>query len=161
MLHRLDAVLATSVHIEPNTWVTTPNGELPVSFVLEGEGKRVAIQVSTRLQADWSAEDALVLVYGGFDALYRIHVGSEETPMDDALMGIMLDHTALFSHVGRLSIGRRVSSEILWAFTASSVPFGSAFRAPSFTLRRMRLNVATDWVAAFEKELGGRRSHAA
>ncbi len=154
VLERLDVTLATTVSIKTMQWVATPRGELPVSCTLEGHGKRIAIQFSARTDTDWAAEDALVLVYGGFDSLYRVHIEPGTGKVDDFLLALMNDHAGLFSHVGRLSIGRRASQAMVWRMTASSSSPRRMLQADGLWMRRMRLHVASDWVSAFERELG-------
>ncbi|MDE2997165.1 MAG: hypothetical protein OXT73_10590 [Bacteroidota bacterium] len=149
----LRPMLGTETRIEEDKWVATPDGELPVDLVMYSSDRRIAVCCSPRWYEECRGQDALSLVYGGFDMLVRIQLNSDPVDAVDAAWAIMNQVPSAFSNFGRLSLGRRASEEIRKA-GANSCAYGSE----SVGVRVMRLHVATDWVRAFENALRGGES---
>jgi hypothetical protein len=147
-------MLDAAVRIEEGRWVATPDGELPVDIVLHLGGKRIAICCRPAwIEAD-SDQDALLLVYGGFDVLYRCSVEETLESVVDTAYALMQSHPALFSSFGRLSLGRRASDGMVAAALRSDAR-RSSVSGPHGSLQALRLHVASDWVQAFERALKG------
>lgn len=154
LLRAIRSMLDASVRIEERCWVATPDGELPVDIVLHRGGKRIAICCRPGwVEAD-SDQDALVLVYGGFDILYRCSVEESLESVVDASYALMQAHPTWFSAFGRLSLGRRASDGMVSA-ALRATESGWKAAGPHGSVQALRLNVATDWVKAFERALRG------
>lgn len=154
LLAAMRTMLDASVRVEENRWVATPDGELPVDIVLHKGGKCIAICCRPAWVASASDQDALMLVYGGFDVLYRCTVDESLESTVDAAYALMQAHPAFFSAFGRLSLGRRASDAMVTAALRATEK-GWMVEGPGGTVQALRLNVASDWVQAFERALKG------
>ena len=154
LLGIMRSMLDASVLVEEGSWVATPDGELPVDIVLRRGGRSLAICCRPAwIDAD-SDQDALLLVYGGFDVLYRCSIDDSLESVVDATYALMHRHANWFSSFGRLSLGRRASDGIVAAALGSD-GIGSVVSGPNGSLQALRLHVASDWVKAFERALKG------
>ncbi|MBT3447829.1 MAG: hypothetical protein HOC28_04995 [Bacteroidetes Order II. Incertae sedis bacterium] len=159
---RLREVLSDTVQIERNVWVATPEGELEVGVVIQKGNRRIAICETPRYRLKSDLSDALILVYGGFDSLYRLHSDQSVEALHDTVYALMCDLPTWFSNFGRMSAGRAATSNAIFAGNQDRLAFGDSFKTSRVRLDRMRLCVATDWVEMFEKALGaGQRPSAA
>lgn len=141
--------------VAQNIWVRTPNGEEPVDVVVERKSRRIGIRFSNRYERDNDRSDALVLVYGRFDTLYRIspcaggESGSEsENDLAYALLSMV---PSWFTAEGRVQAGRNASAEVL--VNSDRLAWMGILRLHSGTITRIRLSRASDWVNAFEQAL--------
>lgn len=154
MICAIQSMLDASVRLEERCWVATPDGELPVDIVLHRGGKRLAICCRPAwVEAD-SDQDALVLVYGGFDVLYRCAIEESLESVVDAAYALMQAHPTWFSAFGRLSLGRRASQGMVSA-ALRATQRGWKVTGPHSAVQALRLHVASDWVKAFERALRG------
>ena len=154
LLAAMQTMLDASVRVEEGRWVATPDGELPVDIVLHKGGKRIAICCQPAWVDAITDQDALMLVYGGFDVLYRCSVSESLESVVDAAYALMQAHPAWFSAFGRLSLGRRASDGMVTA-ALSATDKGWMVRGPQCSVQALRLHVASDWVRAFERALRG------
>ena len=154
----LRPMLAAAVRIEERTWVATPDGELPVDLVLHVGGRRMALCCGPNWLEEQPDQDALCLVYGGFDALFRCRFDGTHDAAVDLAFALMHHMPAAFSHFGRLSLGRRASQEVTHALVESGSRPGSCLETDGLSMRAMRLQVASDWVRSFEQALRGGQS---
>lgn len=154
LLQAMRPMLQASVRIEEHCWVATPDGELPVDFTLHLNGKKVAITCRPSwIDAD-SDQDALTLVYGGYDALYRCAMNETLEAAVDTAYAIMQALPTWFSNFGRLSLGRRASNSVM-AAALDNGGKGWSVSGIGSRVEALRLHVATDWVVAFERALRG------
>ena len=151
---RLREVLASDVKLTRGVWIATPEGELDVSLVLEKDGKRIAVCETARYRLNADLSDALLLVYGRFDALYRLGCDGQTESLHDFVYGLMCQSPDWFSNFGRLSAGRKASAPALCSGGFERGVSGEVFTTPHVHVKRMRLCVASDWVSQFEKALG-------
>jgi len=154
LLAAMQTMLDASVRVEECRWVATPDGELPVDIVLHKGGKRIAICGRPTWVDAASDQDALMLVYGGFDVLYRCTVDESLESVVDAAYALMQAHPAFFSAFGRLSLGRRASDAMVTA-ALHATDKGWMVKGPFGTVQALRLHVASDWVRSFERALRG------
>ncbi len=154
LLGAMRAMLDTSVRVEEGHWVATPDGELPVDIVLQKGDKRIGICCRSAWVASASDQDALMLVYGGFDVLYRCTVDASLESVVDAAYALMQAHPTWFSAFGRLSLGRRASDAMV-ASALCGTEKGWNVAGPFGMVEALRLRVASDWVRAFERALRG------
>jgi len=159
LLRELRPMLEATVTVEEACWVATPDGELPVDIVLHKGGKRIAVCCRPANIESNSDQDALMLVYGGFDVLYRCSVDASSEAMLDVAYALMQAHPVWFSAFGRLSLGRRASAFMVGA-ALSAKDKQRRLCGPFGAIEALRLHVASDWVNAFERALrgGGRMS---
>ena len=146
-----------------NTWVRTPNGEEPVDVVVERKSRRIGIRFSNRYERDYDHSDALVLVYGRFDTLYRISPGACDVPKNisgnifgneschDLAYAILSMIPSWFTAQGRVEAGRNASAEVL--INSDRLALTGVLCLLSGTISRIRLSRASDWVNAFERAL--------
>lgn len=154
----LRPMLSKAVRLEVGAWVATPDGEMPVDIALHLGGRTVAIACGPHWVAEQEGQDALTLVYGGFDAFVRCRFDGSHDGAVDAAYALMSRFPGLFSAFGRLSLSRRVSDTMIRALTEREEQPGWFLDAGHVHVRVMRLQVATDWVRAFEAALRGGRS---
>lgn len=154
LLQAMRPMLQASVRVEEHSWVATPDGELPVDFTLHLNGKKVAFSCRPSWIDAHSDQDALTLVYGGYDALYRCAMDETLEAAVDAAYAIMQALPTWFSSFGRLSLGRRASDSVVTAALANTGKGWSVCGTGS-RVESLRLNVASDWVLAFERALRG------
>ncbi len=135
-----------------STWISTPNGEEFVDLVVEHGGRRVAYRFSSRYERDLEQSDALTLVYGKFDALYRVRVlNNRINDADLAFLAVSMN-PSWFSGEGRLRAGRVASNAALHS-VENLKRFGTAL-LPGFSVLRIRISRAGEWVHDFEQALG-------
>lgn len=147
----LTAWKAGNTVVAQNIWIRTPNGEDPVDVVVERRSRRIGIRFSNRYERDYDRNDALVLVYGRFDTLYRISPGTGGTSAHDLAYAILSMVPSWFTAEGRVSAGRNASAEVL--VSSDRLAWMGILRLPSGTITRIRLSRASDWVNAFERAL--------
>jgi len=150
---RLRDVLNDRTTIERNVWISTPEGEVEVQVVLKNGSKRLAICFSSPYSRLSDLSDALVLVYGRFEALYRVKSDGSEAALDDSLYALMCERPSWFSNYGRLSIGRLASEQAIFHAGQEECSQTMLLLTGRVQLTRMRLCKANDWVDAFEKAL--------
>lgn len=160
---RLAEALAPGVGVYMDHWVSTPDGELPLDLVIRRGQRRLGLIVGQRYEQDTETVDALRLVYGGFDVLYRLNGVGAPRSVDDALYALICERPSWFTTAGRVGAGRRVSAAALLVGSGerAASETGPADPAGRITIRRMRLSRANDWVAAFERALGSPEGHPA
>lgn len=151
----LRGVLRQEVEVLLDEWVATPDGELPVDFVLTCGARRIAICVGPAYDASGRNQDALILVYGGFDALHRIRTGRGREAATDIAHLLMTIHPTWFTNVGRLTLGRRSTQEMVLGCMVGMGHSVQGTQIAGIYLDSMRLHVASDWVHAFEEALRG------
>ena len=161
MERRLQTVLADHVHIEQSVWITTPDGEKEIQLVLRSGHKRVAIQISNRYGLPFEMGDSVALVYGRFEALYRVYGNHSDVCIHDAIYVLMCDKPSWFSNFGRLSVGRCASVQTILEANTVQERQSEILIADHLRITRMRLCKATDWVTAFENALDARHQFAA
>jgi hypothetical protein len=154
----LRPMLSKAVRLEVGAWVATPDGELPVDIVLHLGGRTVAVSCGPHWVAEQEGQDALSLVYGGFDAFVRCRFDGTYDSAVDAAYALMTRFPGLFSAFGRLSLARRSSDAMIRALTDRETQPGWVLDAGHVRMRVLRLQVATDWVRAFEAALRGGRA---
>ena len=135
--------------VSTDAWVGTPNGEEHVDIVLAHRGRRIGIRLAGPYEEETHQTDAIVLVYGRFDVVYRIHYSGPSMPAADLAFAIQSAHPSWFSAEGRIAAGRLVSSEIL----IGAQRLNGTLHLESMRLTRIRLSHASDWVEAFESAL--------
>jgi hypothetical protein len=150
---RLKEVLNDRTTIERNVWISTPEGETEVQIVLKNGNRRLAICFTDSYGMQSDLSDALVLVYGRFEALYRVQSDGSETALNDGVYALMCERPTWFSNYGRLSVGRLVSDAALIASGFDEANQTILMCTDRVVLSRMRLCKANDWVDAFEKAL--------
>ena len=151
---RLKDVLNENVVVDEHVWISTPNGESELRLVLRNGTKRIAIQISAPYCHAEQDTDAIDLVYGRFEALYRIQSDESNAALHDAIYALMCDRPSWFSNFGRLSVGRYASEEIILDANARREQKAPWISTSKVRMLRMRLCKANDWVASFEKALG-------
>lgn len=147
----LSRAAVTGTEVKASEWVSTPDGELPVAVVLERSGRRIAVCFSDRYESASESQDALVLVYGGFDALYCVRRVHTEDQTHDLVYALMCDLPSWFTLEGRIRAGRLAS-----ALAVVNVHTGNGRRRQLLggaSLERIRLCVASDWAQSFENVL--------
>lgn len=135
-----------------DAWIQTPNGEEHVGIVLRRCGRRIGIRFSARYERDTDQRDALVLVYGSFDMIYRVRCPEPGAPVHDVVYAIEMMHPTWFSNAGRLSAGRDASVEAV--MNSDLLASVGSIQLPGSSIRRIRLSRASDWVRSFENALG-------
>lgn len=156
LLQALRPMLQASARVEEHCWVATPDGELPIDFTLHFNGKRIAFSCRPSWMDADSDQDALTLVYGGYDALYRCGMDDAFESVVDAAYIIMQALPTWFSSFGRLSLDRRASDAVV-AAALENTGKGWSVLGPGCRVEALRLHVASDWVVAFERALRGGR----
>ncbi len=155
----LGPILQRDVYLERSVWIATPDGELEAALILEKDGEKIALRTSGRYGRPEAGQDALVLVYGGFTALHRMTISGSRTPagldqiVSDLTYALMCEYPGWFSNYGKLAAGRKASDEMI---VEASSNRSRRLQTPLLSLERMRLCVASDWVAPFENTLRGR-----
>jgi len=134
-----------------DVWVRTPNGEEPVGLVLQHGNRRIGIRLSARYERETDQSDALVLVYGRFDTLYRVSPDSESDFDTDLAYTIVSMVPAWFTPPGRCRAGRAAGTQALLG--ADRLALTGVVHLPGGTVTRIRLSRASDWVSAFENAL--------
>jgi len=137
--------------VAQDIWVRTPNGEEPVDVVVERNNRRIGIRFSNRYEREYDRSDALVLVYGRFDTLYRISPEVAEGSVNDLAYAMLSMVPSWFTAEGRVSAGRNASAEVL--VNSDRLAWTGILRLLSGTITRIRLSRASDWVDAFERAL--------
>ncbi len=140
--------------VAQRVWVRTPNGEDSVDIVLERKNRRIGIRFSSRYETDCDNVDALVLVYGRFDALYRISNATPESAKikaGDISYSILSMYPSWFTSEGRVAAGRAAGTEAL--LHSDKLAWQGVLKLPGALINRIRLSRASDWVTAFERAL--------
>lgn len=150
---RLKEVLTGAVAVHQNVWIKTPDGEMEVGIVLERGRRRIAICETNRYSHTPDQSDALVLVYGGFESLYRIQSDATASSMHDAVYAVMCERPTWFSNYGRLSVGRKASDSAIYTVNTRGRQSGNLLMTENVRMSRIRLCIANDWVDAFESAL--------
>ncbi len=140
--------------VAQQVWIQTPNGEDSVEIVIEHKTRRVGIRFSNRYEGDSDDADALVLVYGRFDALYRITNmtnPSATAEAGDISYSIVSMYPSWFTSEGRVAAGRLAGSDAL--LNSDRLGWKGVLQLPGALIKRIRLSRASDWVTAFERAL--------
>lgn len=145
---RLREIVADGVSVHVNEWVSTPEGEQTVDIVVRAGDRSIGILIDRRYEQDTETLDALRLVYGHFDTLYRIGRHVQKGLVSDLLNTIVCDKRNWFTSSGRLEVRRSASSMAL-----RTVGPAGTLRSGGQAVRRMRLSRANEWVKAFERAL--------
>ncbi len=155
---RFRLVLVAETRIDVGVWISTPNGEKEVGLVIRHRDRSIAICDSRHYGLNPQCSDAVALVYGGFEALYRFRGNPTEEVLDDIVYMVMCDRAGWFTNFGRLSVGRKVSAETLLGIGTPQNHSNCLIDSDEVCLTRMRLCIASDWVDPFERALdAGRR----
>ena len=155
---RFRQVLVGETQIDVGVWISTPNGEKEVGLVIRHRDRNIAICDSRYYGLNPQCSDAVALVYGGFEALYRFRGNPTEEVVNDIVYMVMCDRASWFTNFGRLSVGRKVSDETLLGTGTQQDRSTFLIDSDEVCLTRMRLCVASDWVDPFERALdAGRR----
>ncbi|MFT5142043.1 MAG: hypothetical protein ACI80V_002664 [Rhodothermales bacterium] len=148
--HALRRALSPSTVMQIGEFVATPIGPVLADFILVQDERRIAIVVAPSLHA----REALLLVYGGFDALYRISPLDAKNQTLAAVMLLEAAETGLFSGgVARLSGLMSVRSVHAGRTTLTAEGWDGALLA---TLSRRRINRPGEWASEFEGALDQR-----
>ncbi|NNF04373.1 MAG: hypothetical protein HKN17_07900, partial [Rhodothermales bacterium] len=107
---RLRDITVRGVSVHVDEWVVTPEGEQPVDIVVRGGDRSVAILVDRRYERDIRTLDALRLVYGRFDTLYRLSRNDTSESINDTLYAIACEKRRWFTLPGCLDLLRGASS---------------------------------------------------
>ncbi len=154
-LERLSGWLArwsrTGVEIQSDIWIRTPNGEEYVDLMFIHRGRRIGVRFTGRYERETSERDAIVLVYGRFDSLYRIRGGGSKRGMIDAAYLLVSLYPTCFTVAGRFEAGRMASDEAV--LSGSELSERGWIGLDSVHIQRSRLSRANDWVRAFESGL--------
>ena len=134
-----------------SAWIRTPNGEESVDLVIERKRRRIGIRLTHRFERDCDQSDALVLVYGRFDTLYRISEDSSADDWSDFAYTILAMVPSWFTADGRVAAGRQASSAALLG--SDRLAWSGMVRLTGGSITRIRLSRASDWVSAFESAL--------
>lgn len=151
----LRGVLRQEIEVHADEWVATPDGEMPVDIILTCGARRIAVCLGPAYCGSGRNQDALVLVYGGYDALHRIRTGRGREAAIDIAHLLMAIHPTWFSNVGSLSLGRRSTQEMVLGCMMGIGSLVKGTAVAGVYLDSMRLHVASDWVHAFEEALRG------
>jgi hypothetical protein len=154
---RLQDVVSNAVTIEEGVWISTPDGESEVQIVIKNGSRRIAVQVSSAYCHQDEARDAVSLVYGRFEALYRIDGDATNEALHESVYALMCDRPTWFSNFGRLSAGRMATNEIVLTANSLHEPHEDWISTARVRISRMRLCKANDWVRAFELALDARQ----
>lgn len=148
---RLDRWSSEQTEIKKSVWITTPNGEEFVDMIVEYRGRRIAYRFYSRSERELEQSDAITLVYGKFDALYRVRL--LEHGVDDADLAFLVVsmNPSWFSSDGRLRAGRVASNMALHAVQRLK-RIGTA-TLPGFSVNRIRISRVGEWVREFEQAL--------
>ena len=141
----------SNTSVAQNSWIRTPNGEELVDVVVRRRDRRIGIRFSNPYEKDYDRSDALVLVYGRFDMIFRISAVPEEESVRDCAYAILSMVPSWFTAQGRMIAGRRVSPEAL--VNVDRLASTGMLFLPSGSITRIRLSRASDWVHAFEQAL--------
>lgn len=141
----------TGVDIKSDVWIRTPNGEDHVDLILTHRGRRVGIRITERYERETTERDAIILVYGRFDALYRVRSTRGNRGMLDAAYLLVSIYPSWFTVAGRFEAGRMASDEAV--LTGSALSDRGWVGLETVHVQRIRLSRANDWVRAFESGL--------
>jgi hypothetical protein len=133
-------------------WISTPNGEELVDLILTHRGRRVGYRFSSRYEREVEQSDALTLVYGKFDALYRIRPSGDRSVGSDLAFLAVSMNPSWFSEDGRLRAGRVASEKALAA--AEVMKRLGTVKIGEMSVLRIRISRAGEWVNDFERALG-------
>ncbi|GIV58171.1 MAG: hypothetical protein KatS3mg042_1084 [Rhodothermaceae bacterium] len=156
--------LRRSVRLHSQVRVPTPCGVFWVDFVLEHNGRYVAIEcgaldeeVDERQQR---YRDALIMGTGAFEALYRFRGQDLFHHMEDLIYLLSRAHPALFTERAHINLERLASpearaverpgrgTEITLRYEDETDPARACVR-----VKRLRLKCATDWVRDHDEAL--------
>jgi hypothetical protein len=145
--HALRRALAPSTLMQIEKSVATPVGPVQADFMLATEKKRIALVVAPFLQE----REALLLVYGGFDALYRISPADARNQTLATVVLLEAAEPGLFSgEVARLSGLVSVRSVHAGRMVMKAEGWDGVLLA---TLYRRRINRPGEWASEFEGAL--------
>jgi len=150
----LSRSLIAGAHVRIEQWVSTPDGEQSVDLVLLRGDRRVGLVIGRRYEQNAETFDALRLVYGGFDVLYRVTGIGSRCSVADVLHAFACEKPAWFTEAGRIEVGRRAAEDVLLGLVDRDASLGYPFGANGISIRRMRLSRANEWGEAFERALG-------
>ena len=146
LVHALRRGLVSATAMRMGQEIATPAGPVRAEIVLQRERRRVALVVQDGPQE----RDALLMVYGGFDAVYRI-------PERDATWAAVAV-TALLAEAEPELFGNSDGPRLASLFQVRSLTVGrSTLRATGWdggivaTVHRRRINRPAEWVAAFKQ----------
>jgi hypothetical protein len=151
VLELLQGWKSRETRISRDVWIRTPNGDEPVDLMIERKRRRIGIRISRRYERDTDQSDALVLVYGRFDTLYRVSADASDDVAADLAYALVSMVPNWFSAAGRRQAGRKAGSAALVGI--DRLAWGGRIRLPGGTITRIRLSRASDWVSAFESAL--------
>jgi len=134
-----------------NVWIRTPNGEEPVDLAVVRGTRRIGVRTTSRFERDTDPSDALVLVYGRFDTLYRLSPDACPEFAADLAHQILNTTPEWFTGEGRLAAGRAATADAL--VQSGRLHATGIVRLEGGSIRRIRLSRASDWVGAFERAL--------
>lgn len=165
MAWHLVKYLARPVSLTSQVRVVTPCGPFWVDFVLERQGRRIALEISPLEDPDdlqqQQFRDALVVGSGQFDVLYRLRGHDVFHHLEDVLYLLAKAHPAYFTDRAQINLERLASAEARRATlpergTLVSVTYRTAATDPTrqpLQITRLRLRYATDWVRDHDRAL--------
>lgn len=153
LVSQLKPLLQETVAIEASVWIATPDGETEINIVLQKGRRKIAICVSARYDVANHQTDSLALVYGGFEALYRVQCDRTDRALNDLIYGLMCEKPSWFSNFGRLVVGRKASEAAILGSAFSQSHGSTLLDLDHIQLKRLKLSKANDWVAHFEMAL--------
>jgi len=122
-----------------------------VDLVIEHANRRIGIRLSVRYERETEEQDAIALVYGRFDALYRIRCSDPVSGAVDAAYLMVAAFPSWFTLSGRMQAGRLASEEAV--LSGDRLETIGSITLDTLQMTRIRLSRANDWVRAFEAGL--------
>jgi hypothetical protein len=138
--------------VESDVWITTPDGEQSIDILVSRNGRRVGYQFSTGFERNVGQSDALTLVYGKLEALYRIRLEDSSVQAADLAYVVVSMNPSWFSADGRIRAGRVASSSAMQAAQGLKQHGSSCLAGTS--IERRRITRPREWVSDFERALG-------
>lgn len=152
----LSRSVAPGVRVLRREVVVTPRGRVHLPLVLAGAGRRIAILADDACHASASEEAASILVFGVFDAIYRVRRQALLCSVPRVAWEIARMETALFDAESRAALRLSALPDPLQvrAPVSHRAP-GQPTKGSGFTpdVRVMRLKYPADWAEAFERAM--------
>ncbi|MBO6575208.1 MAG: hypothetical protein JJ896_07330 [Rhodothermales bacterium] len=146
-VHSLRRALRSTTDMQLAATTHTPMGPVPAEVVLEGRSRRIAVLVGEAA----SEREVLLLVYGGFDAVYRVSEGDARQQYLAAVTLLEAAEPTLFKQGhARVAAMASVRHVHMGRTTLAAEGWDGCIRA---TLHRRRINRPGEWAAQFELSL--------
>ena len=152
IVSRLSRWKDQSTGIESSSWISTPDGEQLLDLVVTSKGRRVGYRFSAGYERNVQQDDALALVYGKLEALYRVQLPPAQLNPADLACLIVSMNPSWFTSDGRIRAGRVASVKGVQA--AGLLKRTGSVRFNGMHVLRRRITRAGEWVTDFERALG-------